>query len=108
MLSFVTFSLNAEPAQFCDFGLFFNFLFYIQSQGNPGVVMCMDSRTHGLQTGQSVCFKEINGMIELNGATHQVTGINTNSTVIMHSDVLSTHIFNCVCVFSSVSIQFCD
>ncbi|TRY90346.1 hypothetical protein DNTS_023630 [Danionella cerebrum] len=24
------------------------------SQGNPGVVMCMDSRTHGLQTGQSV------------------------------------------------------
>ncbi len=72
--------------------VFFNFLFYIQSQGNPGEVTCMDSRTHGLQTGQSVCFKEINGMIELNGTTHQVTGINTNSTVITDSDVLYSYI----------------
>lgn len=47
---------------------------FIQSQGTSGVVMCMDSRTHGLQTGQSVCFKEINGMTELNGTTHQITG----------------------------------
>lgn len=78
--------------------LLFNFLLDIQWQENPGVVTCMDSRTHGLQTGQSVCFKEINGMSELNGTTHQVTGINTNSTVIMHSDVLYLHIKLCVCI----------
>uniref|UniRef100_A0A9J8A5N0 Ubiquitin-like modifier-activating enzyme 6 n=1 Tax=Cyprinus carpio carpio TaxID=630221 RepID=A0A9J8A5N0_CYPCA len=51
-------------------------------KGNPGVVMCMDSRTHGLQTGQSVCFKEINGMTELNGTTHQVTVLSPYSFAI--------------------------
>uniref|UniRef100_A0A8C1ZMX9 Ubiquitin-like modifier-activating enzyme 6 n=1 Tax=Cyprinus carpio TaxID=7962 RepID=A0A8C1ZMX9_CYPCA len=78
---------------FCDFGEAFEVSdptgeepkeLFIQniSQGNPGVVMCMDSRTHGLQTGQSVCFKEINGMIELNGTTHQVTVLSPYSFAI--------------------------
>uniref|UniRef100_A0A671MJE7 Ubiquitin-like modifier-activating enzyme 6 n=1 Tax=Sinocyclocheilus anshuiensis TaxID=1608454 RepID=A0A671MJE7_9TELE len=78
---------------FCDFGEAFEVSdptgeepkeLFIQniSQGNPGVVTCMDSRTHGLQTGQSVCFKEINGMIELNGTTHQVTVLSPYSFAI--------------------------
>lgn len=69
---------------FCDFGETFEVSdptgeeskeIFIQniSQGSPGVVTCMDSRTHGLQTGQSVCLKEINGMTELNGTMHQIT-----------------------------------
>ncbi|KAI2668619.1 Ubiquitin-like modifier-activating enzyme 6 [Labeo rohita] len=78
---------------FCDFGDAFEVLdptgeepkeLFIQniSQGNPGIVTCMDSRIHGLQTGQSVCFKEINGMIELNGTTHQVTVLSPYSFAI--------------------------
>uniref|UniRef100_A0A672S855 Ubiquitin like modifier activating enzyme 6 n=1 Tax=Sinocyclocheilus grahami TaxID=75366 RepID=A0A672S855_SINGR len=83
---------------FCDFGEVFEVSdptgeepkeLFIQniSQGNPGVVTCMDSRTHGLQTGQSVCFKEINGMSELNGTTHQVTVLSPYSFAI--GDTLS-------------------
>ncbi|XP_048053522.1 ubiquitin-like modifier-activating enzyme 6 [Megalobrama amblycephala] len=78
---------------FCDFGETFEVSdptgeepkeVFIQniSQGSPGVVTCMDSRTHGLQTGQSVCFKEINGMSELNGSTHQVTVLSPYSFAI--------------------------
>uniref|UniRef100_A0A8C2F2P6 Ubiquitin-like modifier-activating enzyme 6 n=1 Tax=Cyprinus carpio TaxID=7962 RepID=A0A8C2F2P6_CYPCA len=78
---------------FCDFGEAFEVSdptgeepkeLFIQniSQENPGVVTCMDSRTHGLQTGQSVCFKEINGMSELNGTTHQVTVLSPYSFAI--------------------------
>uniref|UniRef100_A0A8C1B858 E1 ubiquitin-activating enzyme n=1 Tax=Cyprinus carpio carpio TaxID=630221 RepID=A0A8C1B858_CYPCA len=78
---------------FCDFGEAFEVSdptgeepkeLFIQniSQENPGVVTCMDSRTHGLQTGQSVCFKEINGMTELNGTTHQVTVLSPYSFAI--------------------------
>ena len=37
----------------------------------------MDSRTHGLQTGQSVLFREVNGMEELNSRSRQVTGTAT-------------------------------
>lgn len=78
---------------FCDFGDTFEVSdptgeepkeLFIQSitQETSGVVMCMDSRTHGLQTGQSVCFKEINGMTELNGTTHQVTVLSPYSFAI--------------------------
>ncbi|XP_060720529.1 ubiquitin-like modifier-activating enzyme 6 isoform X1 [Tachysurus vachellii] len=78
---------------FCDFGESFEVLdptgeepkeLFIQniSQENPGVVTCLDSRAHGLQTGQSVCFREIVGMTELNGTTHQITVISPYSFTI--------------------------
>ncbi|XP_060772595.1 ubiquitin-like modifier-activating enzyme 6 isoform X1 [Neoarius graeffei] len=78
---------------FCDFGESFEVSdptgeepkeLFIQniSQENPGVVTCMDGRMHGLQTGQSVCFREINGMTELNGATHQITVVSPYSFAI--------------------------
>ncbi|XP_051983548.1 ubiquitin-like modifier-activating enzyme 6 [Xyrauchen texanus] len=78
---------------FCDFGDTFEVSdptgeepkeIFIQniSQESAGMVTCMDSRTHGLQTGQSVCFREINGMSELNGTIHQVTVLSPYSFAI--------------------------
>lgn len=50
-------------------------------QGSPGVVTCMDNQPHGLQTGQSVIFKEVNGMVELNGTSRQVSGMPNSHIV---------------------------
>ncbi|MBN3310244.1 ubiquitin-like modifier-activating enzyme 6 [Amia ocellicauda] len=69
---------------FCDFGNVFEVSdpngeepkeIFVQSitQDNPGIVTCMDNRTHGFQTGQCVVFREVNGMSELNGTTRQIT-----------------------------------
>uniref|UniRef100_A0A4W4H5K4 E1 ubiquitin-activating enzyme n=1 Tax=Electrophorus electricus TaxID=8005 RepID=A0A4W4H5K4_ELEEL len=78
---------------FCDFGESFEVWdptgeepkeLFIQNitQENPGVVMCLDNRMHGLQTGQSVCFREVNGMTELNGTTHQIKVLSPYSFAI--------------------------
>ncbi|XP_034543207.1 ubiquitin-like modifier-activating enzyme 6 [Notolabrus celidotus] len=78
---------------FCDFGEEFEVSdptgeepkeIFIQtvSQDNPGVVSCMDNQPHGLQTGQSVVFREINGMVELNGTVRQVSVISSHSFAI--------------------------
>lgn len=53
----------------------FIFFWILTLQDNPGVVTCMDNQPHGLQTGQSVVFREVNGMVELNSAVRQVSGI---------------------------------
>ncbi|CAG11186.1 unnamed protein product, partial [Tetraodon nigroviridis] len=71
---------------FCDFGDEFVVSdptgeepkeLFIQNitQGNPGVVTCMDNRPHGLQTGQSVVFREVHGMEELNGTVQRVSEV---------------------------------
>uniref|UniRef100_A0A8C4ISD5 Ubiquitin-like modifier-activating enzyme 6 n=1 Tax=Dicentrarchus labrax TaxID=13489 RepID=A0A8C4ISD5_DICLA len=49
---------------------------------NPGVVTCMDNQPHGLQTGQSVVFREVNGMVELNGTARQVSVLSPHSFAI--------------------------
>uniref|UniRef100_A0AAY5KR40 Ubiquitin-activating enzyme E1 C-terminal domain-containing protein n=1 Tax=Esox lucius TaxID=8010 RepID=A0AAY5KR40_ESOLU len=49
---------------------------------DPGVVTCMDGRTHGLQTGQSILFREVNGMDQLNGTARQVTVLSPYSFAI--------------------------
>lgn len=51
------------------------FPYFDLAQGDPGVVTCMDNRPHGLQTGQSIVFREVNGMEQLNGAVQHVSGI---------------------------------
>lgn len=38
----------------------------------------MDNRPHGLQTGQSLVFREVNGMEELNGTVQHVSGTIDN------------------------------
>uniref|UniRef100_A0A7N6BKS5 E1 ubiquitin-activating enzyme n=1 Tax=Anabas testudineus TaxID=64144 RepID=A0A7N6BKS5_ANATE len=61
---------------FCDFGEEFEVSdptgeepkeIFIQSitQDNPGLVTCMDNQPHGLQTGQSVVFREVYGTLIL-------------------------------------------
>lgn len=56
-----------------------NTLNLLTLQDNPGVVTCMDNQPHGLQTGQSVVFREVNGMVELNSSVRQVSGIMSTS-----------------------------
>uniref|UniRef100_A0A3B4BJG6 Ubiquitin-like modifier-activating enzyme 6 n=1 Tax=Periophthalmus magnuspinnatus TaxID=409849 RepID=A0A3B4BJG6_9GOBI len=69
---------------FCDFGEEFEVSdptgeepkdIFIQSitQDNPGVVTCMDNHPHGLETGQCVVFREVNGMDELNGTLRKIS-----------------------------------
>ncbi|XP_061131336.1 ubiquitin-like modifier-activating enzyme 6 [Syngnathus typhle] len=78
---------------FCDFGEEFEVLdptgeepkeIFIQSitHDNPGVVTCLDNQPHGLQTGQIVIFREVNGMMELNGTTRQVSVLSPHSFAI--------------------------
>lgn len=78
---------------FCDFGEEFEVSdptgeepkeIFIQSitQDSPGVVMCMDNLPHGLQTGQSVVFREVNGMVELNGTAREVSVLSPHSFAI--------------------------
>uniref|UniRef100_A0A8C2W878 Ubiquitin-like modifier-activating enzyme 6 n=1 Tax=Cyclopterus lumpus TaxID=8103 RepID=A0A8C2W878_CYCLU len=78
---------------FCDFGEEFEVSdptgeepkeIFIQSitQDSPGVVTCMDNQPHGLQTGQSVVFREVNGMVEVNGTVRPVSVLSPYSFAI--------------------------
>uniref|UniRef100_A0AAQ5XF78 E1 ubiquitin-activating enzyme n=1 Tax=Amphiprion ocellaris TaxID=80972 RepID=A0AAQ5XF78_AMPOC len=49
---------------------------------SPGVVTCMDNQPHGLQTGQSVVFREVSGMMELNSTARQVSVLSPHSFAI--------------------------
>lgn len=72
-------------------------------QGSPGVVTCMDNQPHGLQTGQSVIFKEVNGMVELNGTSRQVSGTRNLHDVMIRSSQFFCHT---LCLF--VCIKYCS
>nr|XP_046269244.1 ubiquitin-like modifier-activating enzyme 6 [Scatophagus argus]XP_046269252.1 ubiquitin-like modifier-activating enzyme 6 [Scatophagus argus] len=87
---------------FCDFGEEFEVSdptgeepkeIFIQSitQDNPGVVTCMDNQPHGLQTGQSVVFREVNGMVELNGTARQVSVLSPHSFTIGNTSELQPY-----------------
>ncbi|KAJ8000486.1 hypothetical protein DPEC_G00180630 [Dallia pectoralis] len=87
---------------FCDFGEHFEVSdptgeetkeIFIQNitQDDPGVVTCMDGRTHGLQTEQSVLFREVNGMDQLNGTTRQVTVLSPYSFAIGDTSGLQSY-----------------
>ncbi|CAM9101468.1 unnamed protein product [Lampetra planeri] len=78
---------------FCDFGEEFEVSdptgeepkeIFIQSitQDNPGVVTCLENQPHGLQTSQSVVFREVNGMAELNGTVQPVSVLSPHSFAI--------------------------
>ncbi|XP_029365508.1 ubiquitin-like modifier-activating enzyme 6 [Echeneis naucrates] len=113
---------------FCDFGEEFEVSdatgeepkeIFIQSitQDNPGVVTCMDNQPHGLQTGQSVVFREVNGMVELNGAARQVSVISPHSFAIGDTSQLQPHAHGGFFVlvktpktyrFETIEKQLCD
>ena len=50
------------------------FPFPFPIQGNPGVVTCMENTIHGLETGDTVTFREVVGMTTINGTAHKVKG----------------------------------
>ena len=53
---------SGYPDSTCE--TFFNFSF---SQGNPGIVTCLDESRHRFESGDFVSFTEVQGMNELNG-----------------------------------------
>ncbi|XP_033749897.1 ubiquitin-like modifier-activating enzyme 6 [Pecten maximus] len=68
---------------FCDFGDEFEVMdvngeeirdTFIENvtKDNPGVVTCLKDKFHGLETGDMVTFRELNGMAALNGMTCKV------------------------------------
>ncbi|KAF3687627.1 Ubiquitin-like modifier-activating enzyme 6 [Channa argus] len=113
---------------FCDFGEEFEVSdptgeepkeIFIQSitQDNPGVVTCMDNQHHGLQTGQSVVFREVNGMVELNGTARQVTVLSPHSFAIGDTSQLQSYAHGGFFVlvktpktyrFETIEKQLCD
>ncbi|KAK2816994.1 hypothetical protein Q5P01_025185 [Channa striata] len=113
---------------FCDFGEEFEVSdptgeepkeIFIQSitQDNPGVVTCMDNQHHGLQTGQSVVFREVNGMVELNGTARQVSVLSPHSFAIGDTSQLQPYAHGGFFVlvktpqtfrFETIEKQLCD
>ncbi|XP_022614321.1 ubiquitin-like modifier-activating enzyme 6 [Seriola dumerili] len=113
---------------FCDFGEEFEVSdptgeepkeIFIQSitQDSPGVVTCMDNQPHGLQTGQSVVFREVNGMVELNGTARQVSVLSPHSFAIGDTSHLQPHAHGGFFVlvktpktykFETIEKQLCD
>ncbi|XP_059175412.1 ubiquitin-like modifier-activating enzyme 6 [Physella acuta] len=49
------------------------------TKGNPGVVSCLENRYHGLETGDIVTFREVQGMTKLNGQQFTVKEVNSFS-----------------------------
>lgn len=113
---------------FCDFGDEFEVSdptgeepkeIFIQSitQDNPGVVTCMDNQPHGLQTGQSVVFREVNGMVEVNGTSRPVSVLSPHSFAIGDTSQLQPYAHGGFFVlvktprtyrFETIERQLCD
>ncbi|MBN3315778.1 UBA6 enzyme, partial [Atractosteus spatula] len=103
---------------FCDFGDAFEVSdsngeepkeVFVQNitQGNPGVVTCMDSKTHGLQTGQCVTFREVNGMSELNGTIHQITVLSPYTFAIGDTSSLQPYIHGGIVLQIKTPMMYC-
>ncbi|XP_074486264.1 ubiquitin-like modifier-activating enzyme 6 [Sebastes fasciatus] len=113
---------------FCDFGDEFEVSdptgeepkeIFIQSitQDNPGVVTCMDNQPHGLQTGQSVVFREVNGMVEVNATSRPVSVLSPHSFAIGDTSQLQPYAHGGFFVlvktpktyrFETIEQQLCD
>ncbi|XP_067929190.1 ubiquitin-like modifier-activating enzyme 6 [Watersipora subatra] len=87
---------------FCDFGLNFEVLdsngeeakdvFICNiTKGEEGVVTVYDARPHGFESGDSVKFKEVNGMIELNDQTREIKVVSPYQFTIGDTTQLSTY-----------------
>ncbi|XP_060070684.1 ubiquitin-like modifier-activating enzyme 6 [Ylistrum balloti] len=78
---------------FCDFGDEFEVMdvngeelrdTFIENitKENPGVVTCLKDKFHGLETGDMVAFRELNGMTALNGMTCRVKVLSPSTFAI--------------------------
>ncbi|XP_029456602.1 ubiquitin-like modifier-activating enzyme 6 [Rhinatrema bivittatum] len=102
---------------FCDFGDEFEVLdatgedpkeVFISNitQSDPGIVTCLENRPHKLETGQSVTFREVNGMSSLNGSTHQITVVSPYSFSIGNTSALKPYLYGGIAVQMKTSRTF--
>ena len=70
---------------FCDFGKDFEVfdkngeearevLVGKVTKANPGVVTCLNDEKHGFEDDETVTFREVQGMTQLNGSQHKIKG----------------------------------
>uniref|UniRef100_A0A8C5VTU0 Ubiquitin like modifier activating enzyme 6 n=1 Tax=Microcebus murinus TaxID=30608 RepID=A0A8C5VTU0_MICMU len=74
---------------------------------NPGIVTCLESHPHKLETGQFVTFREINGMTGLNGSTHQITVVSPFSFSIGDTAELEPYLHGGIAVQVKTPKTFC-
>nr|BEH82873.1 ubiquitin/FAT10-activating enzyme [Halocynthia roretzi] len=87
---------------FCDFGSEFE-VYDVNGEepkegmiadigkGEPGVVTCLENRMHGLKDGDSVTFKEVSGMTELNNQIRIVSVLSPYAFSIGGTSDLSSY-----------------
>ncbi|XP_074085432.1 ubiquitin-like modifier-activating enzyme 6 [Macrotis lagotis] len=103
---------------FCDFGEEFEVLdtsgeepkeIFISNitQANPGIVTCLENHPHKLETGNFVTFREINGMMELNGSTKQITVVSPFSFSIGDTTEMEPYLHGGIAVQVKTSQTFC-
>ncbi|XP_045387608.1 ubiquitin-like modifier-activating enzyme 6 isoform X2 [Lemur catta] len=103
---------------FCDFGDEFEVLdttgeetkeIFISNitQGNPGIVTCLENHPHKLETGQFITFREINGMTGLNGSTQQITVVSPFSFSIGNTTDLEPYLHGGIAVQVKTPKTFC-
>lgn len=109
---------------FCDFGESFEVfdkngeeckevLISLITQGNPGVVTTLNDARHGLEDGDTVTFKEVNGMDEINGKQFRIKVLSPTSFSIGDTSAFGSYKREGIVVevkvpenFSSVSFSF--
>uniref|UniRef100_A0A8C6RNF2 Ubiquitin-like modifier-activating enzyme 6 n=1 Tax=Nannospalax galili TaxID=1026970 RepID=A0A8C6RNF2_NANGA len=103
---------------FCDFGDEFEVLdttgeepkeIFISNitQGNPGIVTCLENHPHKLETGQFLTFREINGMTGLNESIQQITVISPFSFSIGDTTELNPYLHGGIAVQIKTPKTFC-
>ncbi|KAG8515198.1 Ubiquitin-like modifier-activating enzyme 6 [Galemys pyrenaicus] len=103
---------------FCDFGDEFEVLdttgeepkeIFISNitQGNPGIVTCLENHPHKLQTGQFLMFREVNGMTGLNGSIQQITVVSPFSFSIGDTTKLEPYMHGGIAVQVKTPKTFC-
>eukprot|EP00038_Savillea_parva_P007534 m.170818 g.170818 ORF g.170818 m.170818 type:complete len:1074 (+) comp13295_c0_seq1:93-3314(+) len=61
------------------------------SRDTPGKVTTLDNRMHGLEDGDAVVFKEVQGMTELNDSVHTVKVVDPYNFTIGDTSAMSPH-----------------
>ena len=62
----------------------------------------MENTKHNLESGDSVCFREVVGMSAINGTTHKVKGIELD----LSNDIIMIGVFPSI-LCSVVAYQIC-
>src|SRR5690554_2402658 len=57
----------------------FKDLSFCNLKANPGVVKTLNDERHGLEDGDVVTFREVQGMEEINGTEYEIKGCHSSS-----------------------------